>query len=167
MNELEKIKEKIINRAKKDLESLKIQDIEIRDYAYKDFLESTASGKCKTCKSNLEIVFAEESENGYKYKFSCGHGSNGITIHETLSIKDSIKIRKNRIGVRRFIFESINGWFPSKRKDLSPRGVVKIRIVDRENNYYKEEIVDESTGRIIRFVEEKLSEHNKKSIEQQ
>lgn len=71
-------------------------------------------------------------------------------------------MRKNKTGIKRFIYESINGWFPSNRKDLSPNGVTKIRIVDREKDYYKEEVIDEKTGRVIRFIEEKLSDHNKK-----
>jgi hypothetical protein len=34
--------------------------------------------------------------------------------------------------------------------------------VDREKDFYKEEVVDEKTGRIIRSVEEKLSVHRNK-----
>lgn len=161
MNELEKIREKIIQNAQKELERLSAQGIEIKDNNYRDFLQSMASGKCRMCKSALEVIYAEENENSYKYKFACGHGSNGITLRDTLTIRDSIKVRKNKSDISRFVSESINGWFPSKRKDLSPQGVIKNRVVDREKDYYKEEVIDEETGRVIRFVEKKLSEHKK------
>jgi hypothetical protein len=163
MNEFEKIKEKIIRNAQNELHRLSYQGVEIKSNDYRDFLHSMASGKCRTCKKPLEVIYAEENENSYKYKFACGHGSNGITINETLTIKDSFKLRKNKTGIKRFIYEFISGWFPSNRKDLSPKGVTKIRVIDREKDYYKEEIIDEMTGKMIRSIEEKLTEHIKRS----
>lgn len=161
MDDLLKIKEKIIRNAQAELKRLRDQDVEIKDGDYKDFLQSMASGKCRMCKKPLVVVYAEEDETSYKYKFACGHGSNGITIQDTLTVRDSLKLRKNKSGVSRFIYESISGWFPSHRKDLSPEGVTKIRVIDREKDYYKEEVIDKKTGRVIRYVEEKLSEHYK------
>lgn len=161
MNELEKIKEKIIKDAQDKLADLDNRGVEIKDEDYRDFLQSMASGKCRICKKQLEVVYAEETENSYKYKFACGHGSNGISLQDTLTVRDSLKLRKSKSGIKRFIYESISGWFPSIRKDLSPDGVTKIRVIDREKDYYKEEIIDIKTGRVIRFIEEKLSEHYK------
>lgn len=161
MDDLLKIKEKIIRDAQSELKRLSDQGVEIKDENYRDFLESVASGKCRICKKPLDVVYAEENENSYKYKFACGHGSNGVAIQDALVIADSLKLRKNKLGVSRFIYESISGWFPSHRKDLSPEGVTKIRVIDRENDYYKEEVIDKKTGRVIRYIEEKLSEHYK------
>lgn len=156
MNEFEKIKEKIIKDAH---DKLRDSNGQIKDESYRDFLQSMADGKCRICKKPLEVVYAEEDETSYKYKFACGHGSNGITIRETLTIRDSLKLRKNKTGIKKFIYESISGWFPSIREDLSPDGVTKTRVIDREKDYYKEEVIDLKTGRVIRFIEEKLSEH--------
>lgn len=161
MNELERIKYKIIADAQDKLRHLNDQGTEIKDESYRDFLQSMASGKCRICKKPLEIIYAEENEDSYKYKFACGHGSNGITIRETLALRDSLKLRKNKTGIKKFIYESISGWFPSIRDDLSPDGVTKTRVIDREKDYYKEEVIDIKTGRVIRFIEEKLSEHYK------
>lgn len=161
MDDLIKIKDKIIRGAQSELKRLSDQDVEIKDENYKDFLQSMASGKCRICKKPLEVVYAEESENSYKYKFACGHGSNGITLQDSVTVRDSLKLRKHKSGVSRFIYESINGWFPSHRKDLSPEGVTKTRVIDREKDYYKEEVIDKKTGRVIRYIEEKLSEHYK------
>lgn len=159
MNEFEGIKERIIKDAQDKLGNLNNRGVEIKDGDYKDFLQSMASGKCRICKRPLEVIYAEETENSYKYRFTCGHGSSGVILQDTLTVKDSLKLRKSKSGVKRFIYESISGWFPSIRKDLSPDGVTKIRVIDREKNYYKEEVVDIKTGRVIRSIEEKLSEH--------
>jgi hypothetical protein len=161
MNDLLEIKKKIIRNAQVELKRLSDQGVEIRDENYGDFLQSMADGKCRMCKKPLEVVYAEESENNYKYKFACGHGSNGTTLQDSVTVNDSLKLRKHKSGVGRFIYESINGWFPSHRKDLSPEGVTKTRVIDRQKDYYKEEVIDKKTGRIIRCVEEKLSEHKK------
>lgn len=56
MNELEKIKEKIIKKAKDDIQRFQDQGIEIKDYNYKEFLENMASGKCNICKKLLELI---------------------------------------------------------------------------------------------------------------
>ena len=37
----------------------------------------------------------------------------------------------------------------------------KIRVVDRKNNKYQEKVVDVKTGRILRAVDEKLTDHRK------
>lgn len=161
MDDLLKIKEKIIRDAQSELKRLSDQGVEIKDENYRDFLESMASGKCRMCKQPLDVIYAEENETSYRYRFACGHGSNGITIQDTLTIRDSIKLRKSKSGISKFIYESISGWFPSHRKDLSPEGVTKVRVIDREKDYYKEEVIDKKTGRVIRYVEEKLSEHYK------
>lgn len=161
MDEFIKIKEKLIQNAKIELQRLDDQGVEIKDENYKDYLQSLATGKCRICKSPLEVIHAEESEDRYKYKFACGHGINGIALQDTLIVRDSLRLRKSKTGFVRFIYESISGWFPSIRKDLSPDGVTKVRVIDRENDYYKEEVIDVKTGRIIRSIEEKLSEHYK------
>jgi hypothetical protein len=82
-----------------------------------------------------------------------------IEVSDTVIVRESLGLKLFLSRARRFISHSIFGWFPSFRKDLSPDGVKKIRIIDRKNKRYKEKIVDIKTGRIIRNVDEKLSEH--------
>jgi hypothetical protein len=157
-NELLRIKEKLIANAKKDLLS---KNLNRDNSSYVNFLENVSNGKCNICGKDIEIVYVEESDNSFKYKFACGHAYSGFTIRDSLNIMDSIKMRKSLSGTTKFILETISGWFPSKRKDLSPKGVIKLRIIDREKDYYKEEVRDCKTGRLIRYVEEKLSDHKK------
>jgi hypothetical protein len=82
-----------------------------------------------------------------------------LSVTDTVEINDSIRLKKFKGLFSTFIKETIDGWFPSKRKDLSPLGVYKIRTVDREQDHYTESVIDKETGRIIRFVDEKLSQH--------
>lgn len=154
------IRDKIIQNAKAALES---EGAQIQDEHYRAFLTSLSQGVCPICGLALQVVYAEESAEQFRYRYACGHGWAGVTLKDNFTIKESLKLKKTKIGTRKFILESIQGWFPSKRKDLSPKGVRKIRIVDRERDYYKEEVIDEVTGRVIRYVEEKLSDHKKKS----
>lgn len=158
---LEEIKDKIIYDSKERLRVLNESPRPNPDASYRDFLESLSFGKCRICKCDIEVVYAEETLNSYTYKFSCGHSVSGVTIIETIVVRESIKIRKTPSGIKKFVLETVQGWFPSNRIDLSPDGVRKIRIVDRETDYYREEVVDVKTGRLIRSVEERLSNHRK------
>lgn len=162
MDELILIKEKIVQNAQNELQRLPAKEVEIKDDNYRDFLQSMASGMCRMCKKPLEVVYAEENEDSYKYKFACGHRSNGITFQDEFTGRDTLILRKSKFGSRKFIYELMSGWFYSIREDLSPEGVTKIRIIDREKDYYKEEVIDKKTGRVIMYVEEKLSEHKNK-----
>lgn len=83
-----------------------------------------------------------------------------INIYETIKVRDSFELKSFTNSAKKFVTHIINGWFPSKREDLSPEGVQKERVVDRKNNNYKEFITDSKTGRIIRNVQEKLTDHN-------
>ena len=158
---LEEIRNKFVFDTQKKLRNYNEVNVNNEDDPYRDFLESISAGKCRICKSKLEIVYVEETSSRCSYKFACGHSFSGIAISDTIGIKESLMLRKLPAGVNKFILETIQGWFPSKRIDLSPDGVTKTRIVDRENDYYKEEVIDVKTGRVIRLIEEKLSEHRK------
>jgi hypothetical protein len=84
-----------------------------------------------------------------------------INISETINVRDNVELKTFWGSVGKFIAHMISGWFPSNRTDLSPDGVQKERIVDRANNRYKEKVVDVKTERIIRDIDEKLTEHKK------
>lgn len=82
-----------------------------------------------------------------------------IELSDDFKIRDSLDMKSFRISIKKFIIHSIIGWFPSLRSDLSPNGVQKVRIIDRENNIYQETILDADTGRVIHDVKEKLTDH--------
>lgn len=84
------------------------------------------------------------------------------TVTDTITVKDSIEIKiflKFSKGAKDWISHTILGWFPSERADLSPGGVIKQQIADRKEDFYKKKVTDYKTGRIIRDVEKKLSDH--------
>lgn len=84
-----------------------------------------------------------------------------IDLNETIHVRDSFFLESWIKGTKRALAEVIGGWFPSKRVDLSPDGVTKERVIDRRGDRYKEKVVDERTGRVIRDVDEELTEHRK------
>jgi hypothetical protein len=83
-----------------------------------------------------------------------------FTVSETLSIRESLKARGKSTGFKKFKWELISGWFPSKDTKIKD-GVNKVRKIDKENDYYFEEIKDNKTGKILRRCEEPLSKHKK------
>lgn len=84
-----------------------------------------------------------------------------INLSDTIKVRDSLELKTFIGNAKRFVGHMISGWFPSKREDLSPEGVNKERLVDRAGNRYKEFITDVKTGRVIRDVDEKLTDHKK------
>lgn len=82
-----------------------------------------------------------------------------IEVSDSITVRDSIGLKTFAGAIKKFVAHIISGWFPSIRSDLSPEGVQKMRVVDRQNNRYQEKIIDVKTGRIIRDIDEKLSDH--------
>ncbi|HUD05165.1 MAG TPA: hypothetical protein VMR59_04215 [Patescibacteria group bacterium] len=82
-----------------------------------------------------------------------------INLFDEITVRDSLGFKTFVGNSKKFIAHIISGWFPSLREDLSPEGVNKERVIDRQNNKYRERVVDVKTGRIIRDVEENLTDH--------
>jgi hypothetical protein len=82
-----------------------------------------------------------------------------VEFRESITLRDNIKIDAFAEFTKKFFIQIISGWFPSIRMDLSPQGVQKLRVIDRKNNFYKEKVIDYKTERVIRDIEEKLSDH--------
>jgi hypothetical protein len=92
-------------------------------------------------------------------------GSDEITIFLSFSnnlgdnLKDCLKGK------------SVDSSLPSKKKirkefvvgadkrKCDDKWMEKLRVIDKENDFYKEEVIDPSTGEVIHHCEEKLSEH--------
>lgn len=82
-----------------------------------------------------------------------------IELSDTIKVRDNLGLKTYVGNTKKFLAHIISGWFPSNRTDLSPEGVNKIRVIDRQNNFYKEKVVDAKTNRVIRDIEEKLTDH--------
>jgi hypothetical protein len=85
-----------------------------------------------------------------------------FTICEKIILRETLETKTFFQKSKKFIIQTISGWFPSLRKDLSPEGVYKLQIVDRKNNFYKKYVTDQRTGRVIKDIEEKLTLHHNK-----
>jgi hypothetical protein len=82
------------------------------------------------------------------------------SISEKIELKETFEFKAFPAFSKKFYIYHNSGWFESKRKDLSPKGVFKTRTVDRKNNRYLEFIIDAlRLVRVIRNVDEKLTDH--------
>jgi hypothetical protein len=86
-----------------------------------------------------------------------------IFISETITVRDSIELQKFKQDIKKFVSETIFGWFPTKGKlgEKLSHGVEKSRVVDRENDEYHEIVKDYHTKEIVHECHEPLSEHRK------
>jgi hypothetical protein len=83
-----------------------------------------------------------------------------IFLSDTIIVRDSLRLRKHKVGIKKFIVETISGWFPSLNLKL-PDGVNKSRTIDRENNEYYEIVKEYKTGEVIHECRESLDQHKK------
>jgi predicted nucleic acid-binding Zn-ribbon protein len=77
------------------------------------------------------------------------HVSDSITIHEKLAVK------AKRAGAKKPFLEGVSG--EDLHRDSATCSKIE-RVIDRENDRYRERIVD-AEGNIVREVDEPLSEH--------
>ncbi len=85
-------------------------------------------------------------------------GSKSKVVNANVNIKISIYMRWKMIGIRagKQIFELI---FGHERYIKVNRMVKKSRLIDRENNWYEESVIDPRTGEVIHETKEKLTDH--------
>ena len=79
-----------------------------------------------------------------------------VSIRESVTIRKKLRMRQKRHGYKRPIFESVSG------DDLhykSGRWTKLTRSIDRENNHYREIVIDPETGEIIHSCDEPLTDH--------
>ena len=77
-------------------------------------------------------------------------------VHETLTLREKLGLKHKRPGHKKAIYESVSG------EDLhraTGQWSQLTREIDRENDRYKEVIVNPQTGEVIRQVDEPLSDH--------
>ncbi len=86
-----------------------------------------------------------------------------VVVSDTITIRESGKIRKCKSGIKKFIIEVLFGWSPTKgrlAKKLT-HGVERSRVIDREKDEYHEVVKDYKTKKIVHECHEPLSKHKK------
>lgn len=92
--------------------------------------------KCPVCGSKLQTVI--------------------VGISDSVDVKDQLKAKAKEIEKKKPIKEIVTG---SEKCISKGKFVDKTRVIDRENDYYFEKVVDPDNGEIIRLSEEPLSKH--------
>ena len=88
----------------------------------------------------------------------CGAKSRifNVEVCEKLTFRTKLGLKHKRPGFKKPIYEEIGG------DDLHHKtGVWSkfLRVIDRQNNRYRENIINSETGDVIRSVDEPLTEH--------
>lgn len=113
--------------------------------------------QCAQCKTALE----EDSNLSKKQRIPCPKcGSLSRSYHVTVT--DEIRFHE-KLGMKarhsepgKPYFESVSG---SDIHRQSGNWMKLERIIDRENDHYREVVTDPKTGKVIHYCEEPLSEH--------
>lgn len=126
---------------------------------YEKFLNSVVSGICPNCNTPILVMEAEKAKDSFCYRYVCGHSWKGVSLHETINIKELFKIKSVREGfgeVRRIV----QGWKSSGDPKLS-KGVDVYMDVNREKNEYHHVVKEHQTENILHEEHESLTEHGK------
>lgn len=111
------------------------------------------------CASCREIVDTSKDSSTYKTPCSnCGNTTRKyhVNIIEKLQALDGWEMKGKRPGKKKPFFEDmIKPDYSYNRKKL----VKKERLIDRDNDKYREKITDYQTGETIHYYEESLLEH--------
>lgn len=78
-----------------------------------------------------------------------------VHLSDSCEIRDSIKLKKKNKD-NKIVSEHFSGYQSSHKY---PEGVSKIRVIDRENNMYQEEVRIWGTNEVVYFKEEPLDQH--------
>jgi len=77
-------------------------------------------------------------------------------VHEKLTIREKIGMKHKRPGHKKPIYESVSG---DDLHRATGQWNKLTREIDRENNRYKEVIINPESGEVIRHCEEPLTKH--------
>ena len=89
---------------------------------------------------------------------SCGSLARNFSvhIHETLTFREKLGMKQKRPGHKKPIYESVSG---DDLHRATGQWNKLTREIDRENNRYKEVIVNPASGEVLRHCDEPLTEH--------
>lgn len=112
---------------------------------------------CSTCKTLIDEP-SNISLDERKPCPSCGSLSRifNASIRSEIKIRGKIGLKQKRLGHKKPIYESVSG---DDLHRLTGQWNKLTREIDRENNLYKEVIINPDTGDTIRDCQESLTEH--------
>jgi hypothetical protein len=108
---------------------------------------------CRHCKKELPPSHTGPCPHCGKTGKDCK-----VTATATVGISGSLRARKKRKGVGRFVKEILQGWFPSGDPKLK-NGVDIVRIVDKEKHEFHHIVKDVATGEVTHEEHEPLEQH--------
>jgi DNA-directed RNA polymerase subunit RPC12/RpoP len=113
--------------------------------------------KCQDCGDVLDKVSNTEVEKGSTCPL-CGSKSGRfeIVMNETLEMHEKIKLKAKDKNKKKPVIEYISGDDFHRK---SGKWNSLERVIDRQNDKYKEVITNSRTGEFIRYCEEPLSKH--------
>jgi len=89
---------------------------------------------------------------------ACGSTTRNFTVevHEQVTVREKLGLKHKRPGFKKPIYEEVSGDDLHRKTGLWSK---LLRIIDRHNNRYKEEIVNSETGEVLRSVDHPLTDH--------
>jgi hypothetical protein len=110
---------------------------------------------CASCETVLdEVADGEPRQPCHR----CGSRLRimAVEIEERIEVHEMIGVEGRRQGAKEFAFQDRSGdEFGVKVQ----RWLKKVRVIDRENDQYREKVWDADTGEVIHGCEEPLSQH--------
>jgi hypothetical protein len=115
--------------------------------------------QCGGCGAILEETSLQQDD--WVHCAACGSRIRhiNVSITDEIQIKEQIGMKvkdPNRTGKKKIKIEQLVGDDLHRQ---SGKWYNKVRVIDRENNRYVEEVTDPDTGSVIHRCEEPLSEH--------
>ncbi len=116
------------------------------------------SEKCTDCAYEFPVYMHNEPERTPCPECGATSRSISVSITEGIKLYDGLGFKvkdPSRKGKSKIKAEGFHKYVGSQKAKL----VKHVRVIDRENDRYKELVLDAETGEIIHNCEEPLSEH--------
>ncbi len=117
-------------------------------------MSGRSEGRCGRC----GLVLDDREGTDRQPCENCGSLSRSYSEHleATIQLRSQLQWKHKRNGLRLPLAEGVSG---SERSVRLGRWMIKKRIIDRENNWYEEVVVDEETGEVVYESSEALTDH--------
>lgn len=79
-----------------------------------------------------------------------------VSLEEKIEVGDKIRMKGKHSGESKFFIEQISG---DQLQNDTGKLAKLVRIIDRDNDLYYEQVTDPETGKVIRYCKEPLSAH--------
>ena len=115
-------------------------------------------GRTATCAGCGALITIDPNEDPTKRTpCECGETARnyGIELHERITLHDRLDTKARHPDAKKPFHESRTG--DVEQADGTWKHVE--RLIDRENDIYREEVIDQESGEVVHFHEEPLSAH--------